>query len=319
MFRGFVQRRGDLLVAAAQAVMGTSIVSVDLRLHGFSVPSAALMWIAVAIWAALILGLAAATVSAADELLPYLDKAGSLSLVAGTAVLGTRLAQQSWDWAGIAALAIAIAFWVVLFPAVLRSRRAPTTGSDFLLTVSTASLGVLFSQLCLDLDVQALLVPALVLLVLAALLYAAVAIEFDRRELLHGRGDHWVAGGGLAILALATGEAGIASQHVEFLSAAEHALRVAGWILWPIAIVWLVALVVAEVAQPRLRIELRRWATVFPVGMFAACSFTLGRFLDAPAISDFARAWTWVAIASWALVLAGTIAAPRRLLRFGQG
>lgn len=299
--------------------MGTSIVSVDLRWHGFSAPSSGLMWIALAIWAALIIGLAAETSSGAGELLPCLYNAGSLSLVAGTAVLGTRLAQESWDWAGIVALGIATAFWAVLFPAVLTSRRSPTIGSDFLLTVSTASLCVLVSQLCLDLDVRALMVPALILLVVAALVYIAVAIDFDPRELLHGPGDHWVAGGGLAILVLAIGEAGIAAQHLDIAPVVEHVLRVAGWTLWPIAILWLVALLIAEALQPRLRLELRRWATVFPVGMFAASSFTLGRFLDVPAISDFARAWTWVAVASWAVVLAGTIASPHRLLRFGQG
>ncbi len=319
MYRSSVQPRGDLLIAAAQAVMGTSIVSVDLRWHGLSVPSAALMWIALAIWAALILGLAAVASSAASGLLPYLHNPGSLSLVAGTAVLGTRLAQESWDWAGIAALGIAAALWAVLLPAVLRTRRRPTIGSDFLLTVCTASLCALVSQLCVDLDARALLVPALVLLVIGALLYLAVAVNFDPHELLHGPGDHWVAGGGLAILVLGIAKAGVAAQQLEIASAVEHVLRVAGWTLWPIAIGWLVALLLAEAARPRLRLELRRWATVFPVGMFAASSFALGRFLDASAISDFARAWTWVALASWALVISGTIASPRRLLRFGQG
>lgn len=299
--------------------MGTSIVSVDLRWHGLSAPSAALMWIAFAIWAALVLGLVALSSSTSAELLPYMHDAGSLSLVAATAVLGSRLAQEGWDWLGVPALAIAAVSWAVLLPAVLRSRVAPMIGSDFLLTVSTASLSVLFSQLCLDLEVRALLVPALVLLVIAAALYLAVAIRFDRRQVLHGSGDHWVAGGALAIVALATAEAGLAAQHLEIAVTVERMLRVAAWVVWPVAMVWLVVLVIAEVARPRLRIELRRWATVFPVGMYAAASFAIGRFLDVRGISDFARIWTWIALAFWALVCSGTFAARRRLLRSGQG
>ena len=54
-----------------------------------------------------------------------------------------------------------------------------------------------------------------------------------------------------------------------------------------------------------MRYDLRRWSTVFPVGMYAACSFVVGAVASVPAITDFARVWVWVAVAVWLAVLAG--------------
>jgi tellurite resistance protein TehA-like permease len=46
----------------------------------------------------------------------------------------------------------------------------------------------------------------------------------------------------------------------------------------------------------------RRWATVFPVGMYAASSFDVGQVAGVPGVTDFARVWVWVAFALWLLV-----------------
>jgi hypothetical protein len=46
----------------------------------------------------------------------------------------------------------------------------------------------------------------------------------------------------------------------------------------------------------------RRWATVFPVGMYAASSFDAGRAANVPGLTDFARVWVWLALALWLLV-----------------
>ena len=56
---------------------------------------------------------------------------------------------------------------------------------------------------------------------------------------------------------------------------------------------------------PRVRYDVRRWATVFPVGMYSAMSFTAAGVLGAAGIGDFARACAWVALAAWLIVAAG--------------
>jgi hypothetical protein len=59
---------------------------------------------------------------------------------------------------------------------------------------------------------------------------------------------------------------------------------------------WLPILLVAEARWPRTTYDVGRWSTVFPVGMYAACSFVVGAVASAPAITDFARVWVWVAV-----------------------
>jgi tellurite resistance protein TehA-like permease len=65
---------------------------------------------------------------------------------------------------------------------------------------------------------------------------------------------------------------------------------------------WLPALVVGELLRPRAGFDARRWSTVFPVGMYAAMSHVVGHAAARPAIVAFARAWTWAAVAVWAIV-----------------
>ncbi|MGO9790948.1 MAG: hypothetical protein ACLP8S_16060 [Solirubrobacteraceae bacterium] len=41
---------------------------------------------------------------------------------------------------------------------------------------------------------------------------------------------------------------------------------------------------------------MRRWSTVFPLGMYAASSFVVGALATATAIGDF-RVWVWISAA----------------------
>jgi Voltage-dependent anion channel len=48
-------------------------------------------------------------------------------------------------------------------------------------------------------------------------------------------------------------------------------------VIWCLAMAWLFPLVSCEILRPRLRYDVRRWATVFPLGTYAACSFAVGQ------------------------------------------
>jgi tellurite resistance protein TehA-like permease len=69
--------------------------------------------------------------------------------------------------------------------------------------------------------------------------------------------------------------------------------------------VWLLPLVTGEVLRPRLTYDVRRWATVFPLGMYAACSLATGQVTGITGIADFGQVWTWVAFTVSLLALAG--------------
>ena len=61
----------------------------------------------------------------------------------------------------------------------------------------------------------------------------------------------------------------------------------------------------AEVRWPRIGYRTTRWATAFPVGMYATCSFVTRDVLEVRGVADFARAWVWVAFAVWLCVALG--------------
>jgi tellurite resistance protein TehA-like permease len=66
-------------------------------------------------------------------------------------------------------------------------------------------------------------------------------------------------------------------------------------------------LITAEILRPRPGYEAHRWATVFPLGIYAASSITTGQVTGITGITDFGQVWTWVAFTVWLLALAGLI------------
>ena len=74
-----------------------------------------------------------------------------------------------------------------------------------------------------------------------------------------------------------------------------------------LTMLWLPVLVVAECLRPRLNYNVRRWSTVFPFSMYAACSFVVGAAAGVGASTDFARVWVWIALVVWAVVFGAMI------------
>jgi hypothetical protein len=67
---------------------------------------------------------------------------------------------------------------------------------------------------------------------------------------------------------------------------------------------------VGEALRARPRYAAERWATVFPVGMYAACSFQVGAVTHTEAMTDFARVWVWIAVTVWLVVLVAMVSRP---------
>jgi len=128
------------------------------------------------------------------------------------------------------------------------------------------------------------------------------------RQIGVGRGDHWITGGALAISTLAAGKITAAAKALATLGHGSGALKDLSVGLWVVTMLWLPVLVLAEALRPRLRYDVRRWSTVFPVGMYAACSFVVGSEAQIGAITRFARVWVWIALALWAVVFVAMLA-----------
>jgi tellurite resistance protein TehA-like permease len=192
-------------------------------------------------------------------------------------------------------------FLVVVLAAPLfyqHGRFALESRSPAILTgvAATAVLGI-------RLAMQDYRVIGAVLLALAC--YVFTVVRFDPRQLISGGGDHWIAGGALAIAALAACVITEAAGTLGQFSGEHQDLADASLALWCLATAWLPVLIVCEVAKPRLTYDVRRWATVFPLGMYAACSCAAGQVAGITGITTFGQVWTWVALAAFLVALAG--------------
>jgi tellurite resistance protein TehA-like permease len=288
--------------ASGAVVMGTGIVSVALLLDGRHLLSVILLIIDAIIWLALAILLPARARRDGQRFLVDLRHPTALTAIAGTEVLGTRLTLAGWDWAGAGLLIIGTAVWLGLVPGVLRHWQIPTIGASFILTVATESLALLAATVAFATRAGWLVYASLVPFCLGLGFYAFVLRRFDFRQLLVGAGDHWVTGGALAISTVAAGRIALAAPRTATLSGGHEALKTIALVLWYLSMVWLPALIAAEILRPRLSYSVRRWSTVFPVGMYAACSFIVGALTQAAGIRDFARVWVWVSLVVWVIV-----------------
>jgi tellurite resistance protein TehA-like permease len=293
--------------ASGAVVMGTGIVSINLTLGGHETLSRVLLVLAAAAWVGLGLVLAGRALIDRTRVRREAASPAALTGVAGTAVLGSRLALLGWHRVGAALLVVALCLWLLLVPSVLRHWVTPTVGVSFVLDVSTDSLAVLAAILAAAEEIPLLAIASLVTIGLGLAIYVFVLSRFDVRQLVVGHGDHWVAGGALAIATLACGKAAQATQAIGSLHGLSDGLGRTALALWAAAMLWLPVLVVCELVAPRLGYDARRWSTVFPVGMYAACSFTVGEVEDIGGLVDFARVWTWVAFSLWLVVLVALI------------
>lgn len=287
--------------------MGTGIVSSGFALDGQHVLSLVLLALTALAWCVLVVAVAAA--AARDGLLEHAGTPAALTWVAGTSVLGARLSVLGWDGVAGALLGLAFASWLVLVPVVLRRWRTPTVGLSFLLAVATESLAVLSARLAVGYGVRWLALAALAPCALGLLFYLIVLARFDLRQLAVGAGDHWIAGGALAIAALAVARCADAVSALRGPAGAGSALDTAALAVWAAAAAWLPALLAAELVRRRTGFDERRWSTVFPLGMYAACSFAAADAAGVGGLATFARVWIWPAFAAWLLVAAGSLRA----------
>lgn len=298
--------------------MGTGIVSVGLASDRRHTLSLVLLAIAAVVWVGLACVVAGRALGDRPRVRGEARSPAALTGAAATAVLGARATGLGWSGVAIALLIIASGLWLVLLAPVLLGSAPKAAGTAFMATVSTQALAVLAAQLAVREHAVWLLYLAFVLLGLGLALYVFVLARFDFGQLLVGAGDEWVSGGALAISTLAAARITIGVGRFHELAGANGSLQALTLALWALSLAWLPALIITEAVRPRLAYDVRRWATVFPVGMYAACSFDAGRAARVAGLADFARAWVWVGFALWLVVFVAMAWRWPRLVRGGD-
>lgn len=303
---------------AGSVVMATGIVSIALHLTGWRTLSSVLLVVAAACWLVLAGLFAFRLVTDLPRIRADARDVGSLTSVAAAGVLGTRADLAGFPGAAIALWTIAFALWLALMPFAARGWPRSTTGSHFLVVVATQAITILAAVVTWRHGVAGFVPVAVAFLCLGLVLYGVVLARFRPRELLTGLGDHWVAGGAAVISGLAAATLVEAVRRSGELQGLEHPLELLDLSLWSFSMLWLVVLTASEVVRPRLRYHPLRWATVFPLGMYAAMSFLTGTVEDVGAFREIGRWLVWVAFAAWCLAALGLLRRVRRLLESGQ-
>ncbi|MPV88936.1 tellurite resistance protein permease [Georgenia ruanii] len=306
--------------------MASGIISVGLDLERDPLLSTALAAVCAGAWATLVvltvLRLVLAPGGVREELADPRRAFGFFTFVAGTNVLGVRLAGEGLVGWTAALLAVAFGGWLVLgyvvpWTAVLghttRPVLAAANGTWFVWVVASQSVAVAAAT------VQPVLAPgwrgglALVAVVSWAVgifLYAAAGVFVALRMMLFDLRpvdldpSYWVAMGACAITVLA-GARILEMADAPMVLATRGLVGGLSVVFWAFATWLLPPLVAAGWWRHRrhgvpLDYDATLWSIVFPLGMYAVAGIYLGRADRLPVVGVVGAAELWVALAAWA-------------------
>ncbi|MEU6063086.1 tellurite resistance/C4-dicarboxylate transporter family protein [Streptomyces sp. NPDC047082] len=298
---------------AGAAVMATGIVSVGLQLAGYEALSLFALAMASVAWLALAVDFAVGLLRQRRRWVAEARTPGALTAVAATAVLGTRFSALGRQGLAEVLLALCAVLWPVLLFLVVRHWHRRMPGAVFLCCVATQGLAVLAATLAAADATAWLAHAALVLFWLGLVLYGFALAHFDVRQVIEGPGDQWIAGGALAISALAGAKLISADSARLYLWDDDNlgVLRDTTIVLLVLDLTCYVVLLTAEVARPRLRFDVRRWATVFPMGMTATATLSVAAALGILWLERPGRVLVWISVAVWLTVAAGAVRSAR--------
>ena len=192
--------------------------------------------------------------------------------VAGTAVLGTRLAIADYHTAAAALLAWSRSLLGRACRAGPAALEDPNSRDLLCPHRRHRSIAVLGAILAVSYRAGWLVSAAAAALVLGLAFYVFTAARFDLRQLITGHGDHWIAGGRWPSAPSPPATSPKPQKRLGSYSQLHQVLTTSTLVLWCLAMVWLLPLITCEILRPRLRYDIRRWATVFPLGIYAAAA-----------------------------------------------
>jgi tellurite resistance protein TehA-like permease len=307
-------------------VMGTGIVSVGMRNHDLGTLSALLMWLTAASYAVLGgLTVARAVVFPAALRSDFDDPRRGFrffTFVAGTCVLGTRLALAGHRHTALALLAVGWVTWIGLgyvipWTAVLgRTQRpvvADANGTWFIWVVASESVAVLAAVLepSITTGRRELALLAVFSWSVGVFLYAAAGIFVAARMMLYPlqpldlTPPYWVAMGATAITVLA-GARIVQMADAPMVAVTRGLIAGASVVFWAFG-TWLIPVLVAAgwwrhvTHRVPLRYEATLWSIVFPLGMYGVAGHYLGSADHLPIVRVIGENETWAALAAWTL------------------
>lgn len=313
-------------------VMGTGIISIGATLNGYDLLATILLWCAVVFYVVLIVLNAHRFLAHRERFVADLTDPsrafGFFTFIAATDVISTALLGTAYAEAVIVLLGVSVLAWIALgygipWLAMLGSGHRRTlqgaNGSWFVWVVASQSIAIVASGLE---NVYPQFRPALAMIAVMAwaigiVLYVACAIFVTLRVMFYGLKPteldptYWVTMGALAITVVA-GSHIVEMQDAPMVAATRGLIAGMSVIFWSFA-TWLLPVLVAAGfwRHHRNRVPLRYepglWSVVFPVGMYAVASISLGRADAIPFLDTIGSAWYWLALVVWAAVAVAMI------------
>lgn len=314
-------------------VMGTGIVSVGLNLEQHRTASLVLMWLACGAYATLIVlnvwRFTAFRDAVVEDFQDPRRAFGFFTFIAGTNVIGVRLATEGYYGAATPLFVVSLLLWLVLgyvipWTAVLGRTERPlvamANGTWFIWVVASQSVAVAAATLepVTGSGRRELAIVAVFAWSVGVVLYGAAGVFVAARMMLYEFGPvdltppYWVAMGACAITVLA------GARIVEMLDAPMVNVTrglVAGVsvMFWCFA-TWLIPALVAagwwrhRLHRIPLNYEATLWSIVFPLGMYAAAGIYIGQADELPVVAGIGAGWLLlVALPVWLLTFAAML------------
>ncbi len=313
-------------------VMATGIISLGLQLEGYDALSYGLLAIAALGYAVLVILTAWRGIRYPGAVVR--DFAGPqngfsfFTFVAGTNVLGSRLAADSVGVIPGVLLAVSFAAWIVLgyvIPGLVVSRHQGDdilnglNGTWFIWSVASQSVAVLAASLEPTAGAlsDALSIIAVLSWGIGLILYGVIGCAVVIRVLTRGipvsqmGPPYWVTMGAGAITVLA-GSRIVEMSDTAMVSVVRAPVAAAAVVFWAFA-TWLIPGLIGIgiwrhlIHRIPLRYEAALWSMVFPLGMYAVAGIYLGRADNLPIVGWIGGHFLWVALAVWAIVFIAMI------------
>ena len=309
-------------------VMATGIVSVAAHLLGLSLIGRVLFWLNILFYAVLwVLTLARCVCFPQRvwaDLLHHGRSVGFFTTVAGTCVLGTQFLLIGGLWSVAAALwFFGVVLWatftygIITILTVKQSKPGLAEGINggwLLPVVAAQSVAVLGAQLSSGFGQNQahVLLFCLIVWLGAGMLYIwIIALIFYRYTFFTiSPSDlappYWINMGAVAISTLAGTALLAATPKSRLLGELTPFIKGVTLVFWSTATWWIPMLVILGFWRHLyrrfpLRYDPLYWGAVFPLGMYAACTFRVATLVPADALLFIPRGFVYIALGAWAM------------------
>jgi len=308
-------------------VMATGILSVGTELTGHHALSMTLLWLCIAAFVTLLSLTIVRTIRHRGEVVAdFLDPGrafGFFTYVAGTNVLGTKLAGAGYHHITLVFLAVTLSAWLIFgyvipWTAVLGKSERPVirhaNGTWFIWVVASQSVAVaaatiqpMYPKWGHGLAIIAVFSWSLGLFLYAATgVFVALRMMFLELKPVELNAPYWVSMGALAITVLA-GARIVEMDSAPMVDATRGLVAGLSVVVWNFA-TWLIPVLFAvgwwrhKIHRVPLVYEATLWSMVFPLGMYAVAGIYLGRANSLPIVEWIGSAELWLALAAWLIV-----------------